>query len=421
MTWLGLSSNQLSGTIPDFSNLPNLTVLGLSWNQLSGTIPNLNWSSFSSFSLNNNCGLVAFDEAQATVLTSKYPDWQTRNSVCPSTNTPTATTVKSTLHQAGLSAERIFYLADVLSLNPDDNPATTDVDAIASRERLEYALTRWPLEAKLGFGPDRALTLYLLDHGDKDKFFVNGRGETISPDDLNGWLNTIEAAVPGLRVNVIIDACLSGSFILPPQSISKAGRVIIASTTNANNAYTSRTNSSMAFSQLFVQALANQQSLYHSFETAKDAANSWHFDQLAWLDDNGDGFASNNDGLVAQQRGFAFVGSFANQAEPPYSDGLYQGIYTGFSASGEYRLVIYATDENGAVSQPQVLTISVGTKVYLPIIVKLRASRSCHSERICAFARVFLNSRRGAEKIANLKEHNYEKNIFSILTHNTHL
>jgi len=83
---LYLHHNQLSGNIPNFSNLPNLTKLGLDYNQLSGSIPNLTWSSFNYLKLNNNCGLVAFDTAQAMVLNSKDTDWQVRNPACAGTS-----------------------------------------------------------------------------------------------------------------------------------------------------------------------------------------------------------------------------------------------------------------------------------------------------------------------------------------------
>jgi hypothetical protein len=39
LQWLFLSYNQLTGTIPNFSALPNLQTLFLSYNQLTGTIP----------------------------------------------------------------------------------------------------------------------------------------------------------------------------------------------------------------------------------------------------------------------------------------------------------------------------------------------------------------------------------------------
>jgi len=88
---LYLNNNQLTGGIPNF-NLPNLTQLGLFSNQLSGTIPNFNLPNLGYILLNNNCGLTAFDAAQAALLTSKDPDWQVLNPSCPTTTpTPTAT------------------------------------------------------------------------------------------------------------------------------------------------------------------------------------------------------------------------------------------------------------------------------------------------------------------------------------------
>jgi len=82
---LHLNSNQLSGIIPNFINLPNLIGLSLDRNQLSGSIPNFttfNLANFSNAYFNNNCGLVAYDTAQETVLNKKDPIWRTRNSVC---------------------------------------------------------------------------------------------------------------------------------------------------------------------------------------------------------------------------------------------------------------------------------------------------------------------------------------------------
>jgi len=87
---LRLDYNQLTGTIPNFSNLPNLQDLYIHSNQLSGTIPTLNWSSFSGLLLNNNCGLVAFDSAQTTVLNGKDGIWQVRNSICAMQVNPTS-------------------------------------------------------------------------------------------------------------------------------------------------------------------------------------------------------------------------------------------------------------------------------------------------------------------------------------------
>jgi len=98
-------SNQLSGSIPNFSNSPNLDSIYINGNQLtgsipkfnllllsrlnlkdnllSGIIPNLNFATFSTLSLSNNCGLIAYDSAQETLLNSKNATWQQPNPACP--------------------------------------------------------------------------------------------------------------------------------------------------------------------------------------------------------------------------------------------------------------------------------------------------------------------------------------------------
>ncbi|MBK9233443.1 MAG: hypothetical protein IPO15_22015 [Anaerolineae bacterium] len=65
------------------------------------------------------------------------------------------------------------------------------------------------------------------------------RGEWVAPDEIDQWLMQLETAGPGVRVNVIIEACYSGSFIDPPHRLSKSGRVVIASTTNNDLAWSS--------------------------------------------------------------------------------------------------------------------------------------------------------------------------------------
>ncbi len=213
--------------------------------------------------------------------------------------------------------DRIYYMAYNTNLDPDDNPATQDVDAQPSRERLEYAITQWATDAQLGLGPDRALTLYMMDHGKYDGFFLNTSAEIVNPDDLNTWLNTLEAAAPGVNVNVIIDACYAGSFVDMPETLSKPGRVVIASTTKSASAYASREGGAM-FSDSFIQALGRDMSLYSAFKEAQEVAEAWHASQKAWLDDDGDSRANtSDDGEVAQLRGFAYPGSMPG-LEPPY-------------------------------------------------------------------------------------------------------
>lgn len=335
----------------------------------------------------------------------------------------------------GYPPERIYYLAPDLSLDPDRNPATQDVDALTSRERLAYALTQWPSDAQLGLGPDRPLTVYLMDHGEYDVLFLDGRNDKVAPDDLNGWLNTLETAWPGVRVNVVVEACYSGSFIDPAKSVSKAGRVVISSASNAGLAYVSPEGGAV-FSNAFIQSLGQGMSLYAAFAQARDTAVRWHPDQRAWLDDTGDGrYDSAGDGGVAQRRGFQFAGSLSSAPEPPYiawargpeqiqdrrgilsawvrddasapqlnvwavvyepdyvppatsdelvaeddlptirlldgdGDGVYTGLYTGFDQVGVYRIVVYATDEDGQLSRPREVLVRTGWKLFLPGVAR---------------------------------------------------
>jgi len=79
---LALNSNQLSGNIPNFSNLFNLKLLWLNSNQLTGKIL-FNVSSLLYAYFNINCGLVASDSNQESILNQKDPSWKTRNPNCP--------------------------------------------------------------------------------------------------------------------------------------------------------------------------------------------------------------------------------------------------------------------------------------------------------------------------------------------------
>lgn len=86
LEFLSLNGNQLEGNIPNFVNLTSLQTLWLYDNKLTGTIPNFtsfNLSSLLSAFFRNNCGLTAFDSTQASLLTTKDPDWEARNTTCP--------------------------------------------------------------------------------------------------------------------------------------------------------------------------------------------------------------------------------------------------------------------------------------------------------------------------------------------------
>jgi hypothetical protein len=233
----------------------------------------------------------------------------------------------------GYTGDRIYYLAPDAERDIDED-GTNDVDAVSSRASLEYAITGW---AQGILTADQPLTLYLMDHGGYDVFYLNYvksatslSVETITPLDLNNWLDELEAVKTGgkgekrgttesMKMNVIIEACHSGSFINEsPQKISKPGRVVVASTGAYPIAYASQTGA--VFSDAFVAALERGMSLYSSFMEAKRGLQEAYPSQTPWLDDDGDGIPNGtDDGLIAAQRGFAFAGTFSSGVKwPPY-------------------------------------------------------------------------------------------------------
>ena len=326
----------------------------------------------------------------------------------------------------GYTADRIRYLAPELR-------TAEGVTLLASLPNLQQAITQWALDK---VDADHALTIYLMDHGERNKLYLDQpRHEVLTPSLLNDWLNQLEAARPGLKVNVIIEACLSGSFITAEGgSISKAGRVIVTSSDDSNNAQASFITGAW-FSDNFLLGLDRKQSVYNAFFGAKFLVDRVWTTQRPMLDDNGDGRFDGNDGPQAQQRGFDLAGSLDTDNWPPYitkpsaqaganarsriirvtvrddkdsigqvsaavyppsyvppavgaelvnesaiskvvldplGDGVYSGSYPDFSEVGLYRVVIFAQDglDVHAQARPVELLIQVGTRVYLPILMR---------------------------------------------------
>jgi ligand-binding sensor domain-containing protein len=330
----------------------------------------------------------------------------------------------SLFQSRGYGADRIHYLATDVTLDPDTD-GTSDVDGLPTPANLEQAITSWAVDK---VGPDRAFTLYLMDHGGYDLFYLNGSAQTVSPDELDGWLDALEAAPPGVEVNVIVEACQSGSFIDLIQTVSKPGRLVIASTGAFALAYASEEGA--AFSDPFLQALGLDMSLYASFQEARWAVQEAHPDQTPWLDDDGDGVPNEGEeGEEAARRGFAYAGTLGD-TWPPYvvwaeigeiqhgtgditaevrddtgvsevwaviyppsyqppdpatteelvleslttvplsdtnGDGVYSAVYDGFAETGAYRVVVYAVDGEGLMGRPKGAEVH---HLYLPLVVR---------------------------------------------------
>ncbi|CAN5778724.1 hypothetical protein BH10CHL1_BH10CHL1_23610 [soil metagenome] len=324
----------------------------------------------------------------------------------------------------GYTSDRIQYLAA--------DPAHANVDEAATQASLKNAITSW---AASRLGNNGVLTIYFMDHGDKELIYLNkAPNEVVTPETINQWLTQLETSLPGLKINIMIEACYSGSFVSLPNSLSKAGRLVVTSTSDSKLAWASATGAH--FSDYLIEALGRKSSLYTSFQRAQGAAQTYHPDQVAWLDGNGNGVPNEaDDYAVAAQRGFDAVGTLG-EVWPPFitktagpvsitggqglvsaqvsddkivkfvwaaiyppnyippsnsdalvrdeddltvakikldlrSDGTYSSLYTGFNLAGIYRVVFYAEDDDGLEAQPVTLVVNLSRQqIFLPLVLR---------------------------------------------------
>jgi len=334
-----------------------------------------------------------------------------------------------TFRRAGVPRENIRYLS--MGFNRDvDQDGVLDVDGAPTWENVRYAVQDWPRERGVRLGVP--FYLYLVDHGGTDYYCAHGcaGGKRVSANDLNLWLSNLEAMTGADEINVIIEACYSGSFIdvttVATGTISSQGRVVIASTGSGRRAFPSERGG--YFSDAFFAALGDNADLCTAYETARAAVQAAWPEQTPWIDDNGDAVADEKDCQVARGRGLA---SFSGGSVPVvdwlrvgqvsesgaatvaaqvrddvavltvtvevYPPGLavpgtgegempvlpvdrlvltdtdssevYETTYAGFTETGIYRLVAYARDDDGNLSLPR--TVTVGEqKMCLPLVVR---------------------------------------------------
>jgi len=314
-----------------------------------------------------------------------------------------------TLLANGYSADDIYYLST------DNN--RPGVDAPATTANLHYAITTW---AKARMTDEQGLTLYLMDHGDQGVLYVDETSsERLTPAQLHDWLSQLESDIPNAPINVLIEACYSGSFIHGSQtSISKPGRVIITSTNLHNQAFASAEGA--YFSDHLLTALRQGHHLFSGFWEARIAVRQvTTLLQDPWLDADGDGIPNElEDAAIAARRTlFTPTAQATSTLWPPYiatvqeragDDGQryiqadvrdngaiakvwaviyppdyvppagsnelapetlprvdlalegnrYVLRYSGFTQPGNYRVVLHAEDADGLRARPAVITVN---------------------------------------------------------------
>lgn len=231
----------------------------------------------------------------------------------------------------GYQPDQIFYIAPDVS--------RPNVDARAEKATLRNAIKEW---AASQIEVEGAVTIYMMDHGERDRFYLDKeRGEYFSPSELDEWLTELEQSSRDLPVNVVIDACYSGSFVAGEQSIVGENRVIITSTDEKNLAWASADGA--IFSDHFLDALGRNESLFNAYQETKSSVQAAHQFQLPLL--NGD---TNNqpdeasDGALAATRGFGNVGSLDVRNWPPH---IFEAQLAGEILAGEATIQAEVRDD----------------------------------------------------------------------------
>ncbi|MEM7535329.1 MAG: fibronectin type III domain-containing protein [Chloroflexota bacterium] len=204
---------------------------------------------------------------------------------------------------AGFTDEDIQYLAPI-DQDADRDGVSDEVDGRSNPAEVEAAITQWAMDK---VGEDKPLFMYFIDHGFIERYCTNGCGENgyITSAQLDGWLRILETATGVDEVNIVFEACQSGSFIDRfegdvANSVSKVGRVVIASTGRENNAYASADGA--YFSDAFFSCVVDSNSLKTCYDQGVSAVRTSGTAQTPWLDDNGDGIADSKDGSIAETR-----------------------------------------------------------------------------------------------------------------------
>jgi hypothetical protein len=206
-----------------------------------------------------------------------------------------------------LSADRIYtnLLAKGFSensinyLSHGNDPV--NIDAIPSRENIQLAIETWAKEnMEVAQAP---FYIIMTGHGSRESFHINGDIESITPEDLNNWLSTLErnlGAEAGKESSIILmGSNYSGSFI---PVLSGPTRVVITSSNADEKAVmgpleTDGTDQqerrvSDLFLEEFFKEAGKGFSIRESFLTASEQVTLFVGDaaiQHPLLDDNGDG------------------------------------------------------------------------------------------------------------------------------------
>ncbi|MBI1321148.1 MAG: PEGA domain-containing protein [Candidatus Hydrogenedens sp.] len=242
----------------------------------------------------------------------------------------------------GLSKNSIRFYAD--SPQDGDGDGTPDVTAKPTLAGLRDSVTQWARGSN-------KLLVYLVDHGQRERFRING-SEFIESTDYAQMLGSLQSASPNTHVTTLIDTCESGSFI---DNLKGSKRITMTSAGVGPIEGVALFDEFeyISFSLQFWTQIYNGRTYGQAFAEAKASMEAINPLQQPQIDDDGDGIANEgNDGLVANDlrpgasyavRGpSVFIGSVApNQTITTNSATLWLSeIVTPFPVEGAKAIIV---------------------------------------------------------------------------------
>jgi len=344
----------------------------------------------------------------------------------------------------GYTRENIYYLSPKTDIDVDGDGIYNDVDKNLTGGNLSNAIKAWAKDAN-------DVLIFMTDHGGDGVFLVNGATsslESLTAETLDGWLDDLQATMPG-QVVFVYDACQSGSFLpllIPPDG---KDRIVIASSLADEEAWFLN-NGVLSFSYQFWTSIFLNSYLYKSFITGNNMVSG---SQTPLIDANGNGIGNEKEdrklasgvivgrgraaastppviGGVSEEQTLYSVdtatlwandifslnsivrvwaviaapGSDLGSPDVPVTsfptvdledadnDGKYEGTYPDFTQKGIYEVTIYAMDSKGMNAIPVRTRVNqtVGETTGAALSGKILAEIAGHPNMVVSNASVSL-------------------------------
>lgn len=311
----------------------------------------------------------------------------------------------------GFSDQNIQYLTHMDNIDVDGD-AELDKDGDPTHAALQSAVTTWAADAE-------ELIIYMVDHGGEELFHLD-YGDHITADELKTWLDGLQQT-RAMRVIVIVDACMSGSFLnglaITDGVHAQSERIVIAGA-GPNEPAWFQNEGGISFSRYFWDTAYMTGRLFRSYISGRDHMVIQH--PLADRDGNGSADEITLVGLFNDPASEILIGRgriaastppeiggicndqtiecessatitasdivfyngelsvIARILPPTYDaepsdepveelpaikltdsnqDGTYTGEYGDFSRTGVYRVVVFATDKEDMTSVPKITRV----------------------------------------------------------------